>query len=87
MAIQGTRIHTCSHGSTYANVDEWIAAHGYCGTNTAGLVSGTLTLNPDGQSVTSTLVWEDEAAMEAWKANRTANIAEYVTTKGSKETV
>jgi len=84
MAITGTKIFTCNHGTTYANVDEWIAEHGYCGTNTEGLISGTLTLNPDGQSVTGTYVWSDEAAIDAWKANRTAFTRNYTTVEKSE---
>jgi hypothetical protein len=77
MAITGTKVFTCSHGTTYTSVDQWIAAHGYAGTRELNLVSGNLVLNPDGQSVTATYVWEDQAQLDAWKANRTPFTREY----------
>jgi heme-degrading monooxygenase HmoA len=86
MAITGTKVYTCNDGTTYASEDEWIASHGHCGTAQPYLTSATLTLNPDGQSVTCTYVWEDQAAFDAWKASRIPSTRDYVETSKSEIT-
>jgi len=71
MAIRGTRVISCNHGDSYENIDQWVEVHGHCGTNEKSIISGTLTLNEGGTSVTAVIVWEDEAAKAAWKAGLT----------------
>ena len=70
MAIQGTVVMNDNNGTTFETVEDWIATHGSCGSKVEGAVSGSLTLNANKTSVTRTMVWEDEAALNAWKANR-----------------
>ena len=70
MAIQGTVVINDNNGTTFDTVEDWIATHGTCGSQLAGATSGELTLNANKTSVTRTMVWEDEAALNAWKANR-----------------
>lgn len=84
MAITGTKIFTCNHGDTYANIEEWIDVHGKCGTKEEELESATLTLNPDGQSVTATYVWLDEEQREAWKEGRASFTRNYTTAEKSE---
>ena len=70
MAIQGTVVINDNNGTTFETVEDWIATHGSCGSKVEGTVSGELTLNANKTSVTRTIVWEDNAARETWKANR-----------------
>jgi hypothetical protein len=86
MALTGTKVYTCSHGTVYPSVDAWIASHGHCGTREIALQDSSITLNPDGQSVTCTYVWADQAAFDAWKAGRTPNTRDYTETSKSEIT-
>ena len=87
MAIQGKSLHRCNHGHTYSSIEEWIASHGYVGTRELNLISGDLVLNPDGQSVTRTLVWENEEQFNTWKASRQGGVRNYSTEKIVKENI
>ena len=87
MAIRGTRVISCNHGDSYENISQWVEAHGHCGTNEGGIISGTLTLNEDGTSVTCVIVWEDEAAKAAWKAGLAPFTRNYETVSKIDETV
>jgi hypothetical protein len=69
MAYRVSNTLTTTTGNTYANVEEWVAEHGNCGTLNPLVTSGTLTLLND-TSVRCVKVFASEADHTAMKEEK-----------------
>ena len=85
MAYRVSNTLTTTSGNTYANIDEWKAEHGACGTLNPLVTDGTLTWI-DNTSVRCVKVFASEADHLQMKAERSGN-EKYTFSDIVKETI
>lgn len=74
MALTRVDRLTTTTGDTYATVDDWVAAHGSCGTASVNVESATLVVESGGATALRTLNYTDAGDITSFKeevANRT----------------
>lgn len=88
MAYRVSNTLTTTNGNTYADVSEWVADHGNCGTQSPLVTDGTLTLLND-TSVRCVKTFAEEADHTALIAEKTSEglVVAYTISDIVKETI
>jgi len=72
MALTRVDRLTTTTGATYANLNDWIAEHGSCGTASVNVESATLVIEEGGATAIRTLNYTDAGDVTSFKNEVTA---------------